>query len=70
MGDIIKVVSELIRLMPQFPGWLRWFHYVWVFLAFGAAFSTLMWYISATTAPTRVRVQAKARQPVGVHVEL
>lgn len=70
MGDIIKVVSELIRLMPQFPGWLRWFHYVWVFLAFGAAFSTLMWYTSATTAPTRVRVQAKARQPVGVHVEL
>lgn len=70
MGDIIKVVSELIRLMPQFPGWLRWFHYLWILLAFGSAFTTFVWYTSSTTAPTRVREQARARQPVGVPVAL
>ena len=70
MGDIIKVVSELIRLMPQFPRWLRWFHYLWILLTFGAAFTTFVWYTSSTTAPTRVREQARARQPVGVPVEL
>ena len=70
MGDIIKVVSELIRLMPEFPGWLRLFHYLWVFLAFGAVFSTLVWYTSSTTASTRVREQAKARQPIGVPIQL
>jgi Flp pilus assembly protein TadD len=69
MGDLIKVASGLISLIPQFPGWLRWFHYMWVFLAFSAAFSTLVWYTSPSTAPTRVREEAKTRQP-SVPIEL
>ncbi len=70
MGDLINGLRELLSLMPSFPGWLRWLHYAWILVAFGAAFTTVVWYTSPSTTPMRVQQQARSRQPAGIPVEL
>lgn len=70
MTDVLNVLKELLALMPSFPVWLRYFHYIWILGALTASFSTLVWYTSASAVPIRVAEQAKARQPAGVPIEL
>jgi len=65
MGDLLKVLKELISLIPFFPGWLRWGYYGWLLFTFATIFATFVWYTSPSTVPTRIETQARARESPG-----